>query len=163
MSVLLAARRRQVAPPTSSDASDIGYRAPMNGKVGATCRPPAASCTSRIFRCIRYWLSGTDEWKCRCNLPPAGGKLHLAHFPMHRISAIGHRWVETSVQLAARRRQVAPSAFSDAPDIGYISGTDHWKSRCNLPPAGGKLHLPHFPMHRILAIGHHFLSGRARN
>ena len=91
MSVQLGTRRRQVEPAAFSDASDIGHRAPMNGNVGATCRPPAASCTSRIFRCIGYWLSGTDEWKCRCNLPPAGGKLHLPHFPMHRVSAIGPR------------------------------------------------------------------------
>ena len=82
MSVQLPALGRQVAPPAFSDAPDIGHRAPMSGNVGSTCRPPAASCTSRIFRCIGYWLSGTDEWKCRSNLPPACGKLHLPHFPM---------------------------------------------------------------------------------
>ena len=62
---------------------------------------------------------GTDEWKCRCNLPPAGGKLHLPYFSMRRILAIRHRCVEMSVQLAARWRQVAPPALSDASDIGY--------------------------------------------
>jgi len=25
---------------------------------------------------------GTEGWKCRCNLPPSGGKLHLPHFPI---------------------------------------------------------------------------------
>ena len=33
--------------------------------------------------------------------------------------ANGHRWMEMSVQLAARRRQVASPAFSDTQDIGY--------------------------------------------
>ncbi len=42
----LAARRRQVAPPVFSDASDIGHRPPMSGNVGAIWRSRAASCTS---------------------------------------------------------------------------------------------------------------------
>ena len=36
--------RRQVAPPAFTD-----YRAPMKGKVGATYRPPVASCTSAFI------------------------------------------------------------------------------------------------------------------
>ena len=33
--------------------------------------------------------SGIDEWKSLCNLPPAGGKLHLPHFTMNGRS----RWL----------------------------------------------------------------------
>ena len=33
--------------------------------------------------------SGIDDWKSRCNLPPAGGKLHLLHFTMNGRS----RWL----------------------------------------------------------------------
>ena len=72
----------------------------MSGNVGATCRLWAASCNSRICPCIGSWQPGTDEWKCRCNLPPAGGKLHLPHFPMNgqglngQVLANGqvHKW-----------------------------------------------------------------------
>ena len=41
------------------------YWASMGGEVGATCRPPAASCASGVYR-----LLGTDAWKSRCNLQP---------------------------------------------------------------------------------------------
>ena len=45
----------------------INYWAPMNGKVGATCRPPAASCTSGVYR-----LFGIDGWFGRSTCgPPA--------------------------------------------------------------------------------------------
>ena len=40
---------------------------------------------------IGYRLSGTvDARKCRCNLPPGGGKLHLRHLTMigYRLSGI---------------------------------------------------------------------------
>ena len=35
---------------------------------------------------------GIDEWKSRCNWPPAGGKLHLENFTMNgRSRKFGHR------------------------------------------------------------------------
>ena len=71
-SVQLAALRRRDAPPAFTD-----YWALMNGKVGATYHPLAASCTSGVYR-----LFGTDGWTSRCNLPPSGGKLHLRHLPI---------------------------------------------------------------------------------
>ena len=43
------------------------YWASMNGEVGATCRPLAASCTSGVYR---YRILGIDDWKSRCNLLP---------------------------------------------------------------------------------------------
>ena len=43
-SVQFAAFRRQVAPPAFTD-----YWTPMNGKVGAACRSPTASCTSGVY------------------------------------------------------------------------------------------------------------------
>ena len=48
-SVQLAAFQRQVAIQYLW-ISDIGHWASMSGKVGATCRPPVASCTSGICR-----------------------------------------------------------------------------------------------------------------
>lgn len=46
-SVHIATLWRQVAPPAFIDDW-----APMNGKVGATCRPPTASCTFGIYRLL---------------------------------------------------------------------------------------------------------------
>ena len=71
-------------------------------------------------------------------------------------NTIGHRWMEKSVQLGALWRQVAPPAFTD---VGHrLSGIDGWKSRCNLPPSAGKLHLQHLP---ITEIGwHHTIQTR---
>ena len=61
-----AALHLKIAPLAFTD-----YWPPMIGIVVATSRPPAASCTSGVYRSL-----GTDEWNSRCNLPP-GGKLHL--------------------------------------------------------------------------------------
>ena len=55
-SVRLAAIRGQVAPPAFTD-----YWAPMNGQVCASCRPPAASCTSNIYRLLGYLLKLFDS------------------------------------------------------------------------------------------------------
>jgi hypothetical protein len=33
-------------------------------------------------------------------------------------------------------------------------GADDWKSQCNVPPSGGKLHLPIFSMDWASMIGH---------
>ena len=38
------------------------------------------------------------------------------------------------------------------------SGIDEWKGRCDLPPSGGKLHLPHFTMN-----GRSHLTGDPKN
>ena len=39
-----------------------------------------------------------------------------------------------------------PAAISTS-DVYRIVGTDEWKSRCNVPPSGGKLHLRRFPIY----------------
>ena len=56
---------------------------------------------------------------------------------------IGHRRVAQPVHLAALWGPIALSTFTD---IRYRSfGIDEWKTRCNLPPAGGKLYLQYLP------------------
>ena len=49
-----------------------------------------------------------------------------------------------SVQLDALRRQVAAAALNDI--ACEPVGIDEWKSRCNLTPYSGKLHLQHSPI-----------------
>jgi len=51
------------------------------------------------------------------------------------------------VTCAARRRHIAPPYFSDE------LGIDDWKSRCNVPPGGGTLHLQIFLMNWVSMIG----------
>ena len=63
---------------------------PMNGKIGATCRPPVASCTSGVYR-----LLGTDDWRA-ASCPPWRLPMDWA---IPTIGLIG--------QLAARRLRVA--------------------------------------------------------
>ena len=49
----------------------------------------------------KFLLTDADDWTKRCKIAArrrqvareGGGKLHLPHFPMHRISAIGSRSV----------------------------------------------------------------------
>ena len=78
---------------------------------------------------IGYRLSGTvDEWKCRCNLPPGGGKLHLPHLPIpigYRLSGIGPMSGKVGATCSSLELQVAPPAFTD---------TDEWASRFRFPP-----------------------------
>ena len=94
MSVQLAARRRQVAPPAFTDTDRISAIGHRTDEWKRRCNLQlfgAASCTSGIFTMIGYRLSGTvDARKCRCNLPPGGGKLHLRHLTMigYRLSGI---------------------------------------------------------------------------
>ena len=66
---------------------------PMSGKVGAIVRPPAEKL--HLPRFTMDWAfpmngrpdglgvpkkSGIDEWKSRCNFPPAGGKVAAPAF-----------------------------------------------------------------------------------
>ena len=48
--------------------------APISGNVGATCRPPAASCTSRIFRWNGQGLNGQVHKWGRPPSPPQAGE-----------------------------------------------------------------------------------------
>ena len=70
MNVQLAALRLEAAPQEFAEA-------PINGKVGAICRPLAASYTSGVYRLLGTMR--TDDWNNRCNLPPCGDKVHFRH------------------------------------------------------------------------------------
>ena len=64
-------------------------------------------------------MSGrSEEWKSRCNFPPAGGQV--------APPAFNDEWA---------------SPFNGRSEK---SGIDEWESRCNFPPAGGKVAPPAF-------------------
>ena len=94
---------------------------PMIGKVGATCRPPAASCTSSVYR--HRWL----VWSV--NLRPAGCKL----LSLGVYRRIGHsRWLDESVNLQAAGCEL-PS-LGDYRSIDSLMGTDDWFGRSTCGP-----------------------------
>ena len=63
------------------------------------------------------------KWKCRCNLPPAGGKLHLPHFPMNGQGLNGQVLANGQVHKLGRPPDPRPWVGWDGVGVGVCLGT----------------------------------------
>ena len=99
----------------------------------------------RVLIDARSSMPNPSEKIGRCNVPPEGGTLHRlfqSSMPNHRCPIIDAQSIgkNREVQFAAGWRQIALTfPIIDARFFGNAQSIVK-RGRCNLPPAGGKLH-----------------------
>ena len=110
----------------------------ISGNVGATCRPPAASCTSRTFRCIGYRVSDPGPvrgWTCWKRFGCIGPNLNRT-WTFARGSNLRPLWTNAVGQkvVGQIRNAILGNWWSEKVDIetccwGWKEMLEHWSSQ----------------------------------
>ena len=108
-------------------------QASMNVKVGATCRPPAASCTSGVCR-----FSGTDEWKQRAALWRQVAPLEITdYWVSYRQWELYSRYLPWNVKVSLTEDRFGDLCLERAAAVGTKIPAPTTSGPCKLKLSGG--------------------------